>query len=111
MGLGAGSPTPDIHGCLSSVHCRMEVHPLAAIVAIMASDPIEPTGLEKAVGQWINAEWEFRCGSMAYRADPAEWLLKAERKLRRALTGKGDLDDAHTELSNAKASSPSNKDG
>lgn len=58
------------------------------------------TKLEQAVAEWIRAEWEFRCGVQAYQGNTPDWLSKTERRLRRALTGKGDLDEAFNKLKN-----------
>ncbi len=54
--------------------------------------------LTRAVEQWIRAEWCFRLGPYPYTREAEGWLLQAERKLRRALTGKGKLGDAHKVL-------------
>lgn len=58
--------------------------------------------LEQAAAAWVRAEWEFRCGPNAYRAGTQDWLNKAERKLRRALTGFGDLEAAYAVLPETK---------
>lgn len=54
--------------------------------------------VEKAVIEWIAAEWAFRAGPEAYRSEPANRFEKAQRSLRRAFTGKGDLDKAHNAI-------------
>lgn len=56
---------------------------------------VDPEKLEKAVRRWIDAEWCFRQGPNAYGQGTGEELLRAEDKLRRALTGRSDLVEAY----------------
>ena len=51
----------------------------------MASD------IEAKVANWIRADYEFRFGSYAFSQDRQDWLVRAERELREALTGEGTL--------------------
>lgn len=45
----------------------------------------------KRLRRWIKAEWAFRLGPFAF-TDRTTWrYVKAERRLRAALTGKADL--------------------
>lgn len=50
--------------------------------------------LKQAVRNWVQAEFDFRCGRWAYTAETQARYITAERKLRRALTGKGELGKA-----------------
>ena len=54
--------------------------------------------LAGAVANWIRADYEFRLGKQPYRTQTQEWLVKAEVRLRRALTGKGQLESAYKTL-------------
>lgn len=54
--------------------------------------------LKQAVTNWIKAEWAFRLGPCAYLDHTAEHYMKAEAKLRRALTERGELKDAFEAL-------------
>jgi hypothetical protein len=56
--------------------------------------------IANAVEEWVMAEWQFRLSPIAYREGPTERYLRAERNLRRAVTGRGDLEDAYVELQN-----------
>ena len=57
--------------------------------------PRDPVTLAEAVAAWIRAEHHFRFGPNAYRQQELDWYVKAERRLRRALTGKGNLEEAY----------------
>lgn len=54
--------------------------------------------LEEAIAAWVRAEYHFRCGPNAYQGPEGEALWRSETKLRRALTGKGDLAAAFARL-------------
>lgn len=60
--------------------------------------PATPEELRAAVEAWVRAEYEFRLGGCAFTSQATEWYLKAERQLRRALTGRGDLEEAFVRL-------------
>lgn len=46
------------------------------------------------VQRWIKAEWAFRLGPYAYGDKTTERYVRAERRLRAALTGKANLGEA-----------------
>lgn len=50
--------------------------------------------LETAVANWIRAEWLFRASPVAYSGQTQEWFLAACDKLRAALTGEMDIENA-----------------
>lgn len=50
--------------------------------------------LKLAIGDWIKAEYAFRYGPFAYQNAVTDEWLKANRKLRRALTGTSDMDES-----------------
>lgn len=50
--------------------------------------------LRKAAEEWIKAEYNFRCGPAAYSAIAAKWYEEANDNLRRAITGKADVEAA-----------------
>lgn len=54
--------------------------------------------LENALAAWIRAEYLFRLGRHAYSDQETEWYEIQTRKLRRALTGFGDLSRAHQQV-------------
>ena len=54
--------------------------------------------LKELVKLWIRSEYAFRIGDRAFTREAQGWLLTAERRLRRAATGKGTLDGAFREI-------------
>jgi hypothetical protein len=52
----------------------------------------------KLVRNWVRAEYHFRLGPSAYGDTEQAWLLRAMERLRRAVTGKGDLGKAFHSL-------------
>ncbi len=44
---------------------------------------------------WVRAEFQFRCGPQAYQDEPTRWFMRAERQLRRAISGCADLREAN----------------
>ncbi len=62
--------------------------------------------LTELVRRWIRAEHVFRFGSRAYTKQAEEWLLEAEQRLRKVVTGKRQLVDAY-EVLNAEGNNDS----
>lgn len=60
--------------------------------------PVDPDELEQAVSVWVRCEWAYRLGPNAYQTPEQDELIKAEERLRRALTGKGSLGAAFERL-------------
>lgn len=54
--------------------------------------------IKTATENWIRAEYEFRVGPRAYCTETEDWYAKATIRLRRALTGFGELAEACREL-------------
>lgn len=63
---------------------------------------------DQAIRELIEAEWEFRLGRRAYSTEAQDKLLKAERRLRRSVTGQGELDAAYKELRRCIRENPKN---
>lgn len=61
------------------------------------SDRDEQT-LQKVTEAWVRAEYYFRLGPNAYQTPETDWYERAIVRLRRAVTGKGDLRDAFEKL-------------
>lgn len=59
------------------------------------SSPAPDSELRQAVAAWIEAHWQFKNAPDRYSAKRVEAYVSAERKLRRACTGKGDLEKAY----------------
>jgi len=56
----------------------------------------------KAVESWIRSEYEFRHGPQAYSDTTQHWMVKAEDRLRRRLTGEADLLKAYKSIQGHK---------
>lgn len=54
----------------------------------------------------VRAEWEFRCGLIAYHLNTQEWYEDAAEGLRRALTGEKDLGVAGERLGKSRKDRP-----
>lgn len=54
--------------------------------------------LEAAARQWLRADWTFRQSPKCFTGEAQEWLVQAERAMRKALTGETDLVKAHGKL-------------
>jgi hypothetical protein len=54
--------------------------------------------LEQAVAEWIRANYQFKFGKDHYSKEVTEAYVKSETRLRRQLTGKGDLEKAYEVL-------------
>ncbi len=54
--------------------------------------------LQMLVERWIRADYEFRFGRRRYTRLTTDWLLEAEDILRRAITKKKTLKEAHEVL-------------
>ena len=65
-------------------------------------DETTPSELEQAVARWIRTEYIFRRSKRAYSADASMALVRAESKLRKALTGKQMLGEAYRALQERK---------
>lgn len=66
--------------------------------SLPVSMPGNPNKLIEAVSALVRAEYFFRCGPNCFQLAEAEAFEKAQRKLRRALTGTGDLAAAFAAL-------------
>ena len=59
------------------------------------------TDLEQAVANWIRAEYQFRLGGSAFQMEQQVWYCRAERRVRKALTGSGSLEEAFQRIGGA----------
>lgn len=65
--------------------------------------------VKTAAEAFIRAEWEFRCGLIAYHGNTQEWYEDAADALREAVTGNKDLAKAGETLGKSKANPPPRK--
>ena len=56
--------------------------------------------IKTAVKQWIRAEYAFRFGNDRHSLTTQEWLVRAEERLRKAMTGKRGLSRAYRIIKN-----------
>lgn len=59
---------------------------------------VDKDELIKRAQQWVRAEYYFRLGKAAFNDETMEWYVRAERRLRKALTGYADLEKAFVAL-------------